>query len=343
MKPINHKSIQRICLRGIILCTVCFVIPCHLYYLSIWYRIPHKELRYKTEIAGCVGYPSCTIYLGMDYSDVGSPQRERIGAILSIKHPFRKHSPFLFRDSYGFTMSESRKDRYKKYYEPLYQYDSLLCDKISTVYSSHLEMSSNLYDAVTPKDEEYWFQEHLLTTRKFKTERIKANGTSTNFWFYLERLPSSCPCDEGSVVLCAQLCNSIDNFKPVIKSKGDISKLDCEIFLDIDSRMACDSIIINTIGSINLISSNITPDSVTFNELIFIEPYKISKIREDGLKFYAEFPEAQKLQNLRIAVLILFLPFWVTLLIRLICKELRRFKIYRKHNQIHRKHISTEL
>lgn len=338
MKRIYHKFVQRICLRGIILCTVCFVIICNLYYLSIWYRIPHKELRYNAEIAGCIGYPSCTIYLGMDYSDVGTPQQDQIGAILSIKHPFRKHSPFLFRDSYGLTTSESRKERYKKYYEPLLKYDSLLCDKISTVYSTHLEMSSNLYDAVTPKDKGSWSQELLLTTRKFKTKRTKANGTSTDFWFYLERLPSSYLCDEGSIVLYSQLYNSLDNFKPVIKSTGDISKLDCELLLNIDSRMECDSIIINTIGPIDLISSNITPDSITLNEIIFFKDYKISRIRKEGLRFYAEFPEAQKLQNLRLAVLILILPFWITLLIRLIYKEYQRLRIflrcYRKHKNL---------
>lgn len=332
MTPGYHKKLQRFNIRWMKICIVLYIIISNLYYLTIWYRIPHKEIFYKIKIAGCIGYPTCGIYLGMDYSEFDVVDNERLGAILLISHPFRKHSPYLFKGVTDHITMEKRTDRYKELYEPLLLFDSTLCNKISTVYSTRIDISSNLYDGISSKDDETWSTEQLLTTRKFKSRNFKHNGISSENWYYLHRLPDSSPHDEGSVILCSQLYNTYDNSKPRVFSKGDISKLDCIIKLDLDSRIECDSIIINTFGPVDLKSINITPDNVSFNQIEFNDKNKIKQIINNGLRFYAEFPEAQKIQNIRIAILILFLPFWLTLLFKLIIKEIQ----YLRGNITHR-------
>lgn len=322
MTPNSHRKLQRVNIRLMIICVVAFIVICNLYYLAIWYRIPHKEISYKIKIAGCIGYPKCGIYLGMDYSDSDIVNNERLGAILSINHPFKKHSPFLFMGVVDNITMEKRTDRYNEFYEPLLHYDSLLCDKISTVYSTRIDMSSNLYDVAGSEDADIWSNDQLLTIRKFKSRNFKHNEISSENWYYLQRLPNSSPYDEGSVILCAQLYNTYDNFKPKVFSKGDISKLDCIIKLDLDSRIECDTIMINTFGPIDLVSININPDKISFNQIEFNDKDKIKHLRKNGLRFYAEFPEAQKIQNIRIAILILILPFWLTLLFKLSLKEI---------------------
>lgn len=326
MIPDYHKKLQRFNIRWIIICIVGTIVICNLYYLAIWNRIPHKEINYNVKIAGCIGYPSCSIYLGMDYSDCDVVANEYLGAILSIKHHFSKNSPFLFMGVVDHISMEKRKDRYKEFYEPLLLYDSLLCNKISTVYSTSIDISSNLYDAVNSSDDEIWTNEFLLTTRKFKSRRFKHNGICSENWFYLQRLPNSSPYGEGSVILCSQLYNTYDNFKPILFSKGDISKLDCIIRLNLDSRIECDTILINTIGPIDLAAISIKPDNISFNLIEFTDKGKLNQIRNNGLRFYAEFPEAQKIQNIRIAILILILPFWLTLLLRLISREVHSLR-----------------
>lgn len=106
-----HKKFQRFNIRWMKICVVLSVIFCNLYYLAIWYRIPHKEISYNVEVAGCIGYPSCAVFLGMDYSDCDVSNNEQLGAILHIKHPFRKHSPFLFVGVVDRISMESRKER----------------------------------------------------------------------------------------------------------------------------------------------------------------------------------------------------------------------------------------
>lgn len=327
MKPDHHKKLQRLTIRWMKICVVATIVICNLYYLAIWYRIPHKEITYNVKVVGCIGYPSCAVFLGMDYSDCDVCNNEQLGAILHIKHPFRKHSPFLFMGVVDHIFKENRRERYKKYYEPLAQYDSLLCNKISTVYSSNIYITSNLYDAVGSNDAEMWTDDQLLTIRKFKSKNFKSNGISSENWFYLQRLPNSFPFDEGFVIIRSQLYNSFDNFKPSFKSKGDISKLDCKVKLNFDSCISCDTIIINTIGPIDLISINVKPDNISFNKIEFYDKGKISQIRKNGLRFYAEFPEAQKIQNIRIAILILLLPFWLTLLLQLLRREIQFAKV----------------
>lgn len=262
----------------------------------------------------------------MDYSDSVVSNIEQLGAILYIKHTFRKHSTFLFVGVVDRISMESRKKRYKEYYEPLVQYDSLLCNKISTVYSTRLDISSNLYNRVGSNDTETWTNDQLLTIRKFKSKNFKSNGISSENWYYLQRLPNSLPCDEGFIIIRSQLQNSFDNFKPSYKSKGDISKLDCKVKLNFDYTIDCDTIIINTVGPIDLKSINVIPDNISFNQIEFFDKDKISQIRKYGLRFYAEFPETQKIQNIRIAILILILPFWLTLLFKLLRKEIKSAK-----------------
>lgn len=322
-----HKKIQRLSIRWMKICVIATIIICNLYYLVIWYRIPHKEVCYHAKVSGCIGYPSCAVFLGMDYSDSDVSNIKQLGAILHIKHTFRKHSPFLFVGVVDRISMESRKERYKEYYEPLVQYDSLLCEKISTVYSTRLDITSNLYDWVDSKDIAMWINDKLLTILKFKSQNIKSIGTSSENWHYLQRLPESFQCDEGYVIIRSQLYNSFDNFKPSFKSKGDISKLDCKVNVNIDSLIDCDTIIINTVGPIDLKSINVIPDNISFDQIEFFDKKKISQIRKYGLRFYAEFPEAQKIQNIRIAILILILPFWLTLLLKLFGKEFKPEKV----------------
>lgn len=324
---LNHyNKIQRLNIRWMKICVIASIIICNLYYLDIWYRIPHKEVCYNVKVTGCVGYPSCVVFLGMDYSDSDVSNNDQLGAILHIKHPFRKHSPFLFMGVVDHLFMESRKERYKEYYEPLVHYDSLLCNKISTVYSTRLDITSNLYDGVSSNDTETWSNDQLLTIRKFKSKNFKINGISSENWYYLQRLPNSSPYDEGFVIIRSQLNNSFDNFKPSFKSKGDISKLDCNMKLNLDPLIDCDTIIINTIGPIDLKSINVIPDNISFNQIKFFEKEKISLIRKYGLRFYAEFPEAQKIQNIRMVILILILPFWLTLMFQLIRSEVHTFR-----------------
>lgn len=316
------KKPQHRILRWIILCVVMIAIACNLYYLTVWYRIPHKKICYDLNIAGCIGYPVCNIYLGMDYSDSDTLGKQQLGAILSIKHPFMKQSPLLFMGVVDNIYNENRKDRYREYYEPLYKYNSLLCNKISTVYSTHIDLYSNLYDDINSNDTETWSDDQLLTIRRFKQKKIKQNHINSECWYYLQKLPDSHPCDEGFVIFNSQCFNTYDHLKPNFKSKGDISKLDCTINLRLDSRIECDSVIINTLGPVNLISINIQPDSLSFNKIMFYDKNKISQIRKSELRFYAEFPEAQKIQNIRIAVLLLILPFLLTLLFKLLKDEI---------------------
>lgn len=323
MTPDSHKKWQRLNIRWMYICVVVFIVNCNLYYLAIWYRIPHKEVCYNAKVAGCIGNPSCTVFLGMDYSDCDVSNNEQLGAILHIKHPFRKDSQFLFVGVVDHTFMESRKERYKEYYEPLAQYDSLLCSRISTVYATRLDITSNLYDGVDSNDAETWDNDQLLTIRKFKSKNLKSNGISSENWYYLQRLPNSFPCDFGFVIIQSKLYDSFDNFKPSLLSKGDISKLDCKIQLNIDSCISCDTIIINSVGPIDLISVNVVPDNISFNQIEYYDKNKILQIRKNGLRFYSEFPEAQKGQNVRIAVLILILPFWLTLLLKLLWKEVK--------------------
>lgn len=340
MTPNHYKKFQRLNIRWMKICVVASIVISNLYYLAIWYRIPHKEVCYNVKVAGCIGYPSCAVFLGMDYSDCDVSNNEQLGAILHIKHPFIKSSPFLFVGVVDYLSMENRKDRYRKYYDPLVLYDSLLCNKISTVYSTRLDITSNLYDGVGSNDTETWIKDQLLTIRKFKSKNFKCNGISSENWYYLQRLPNSFPCDEGFVIIRSKLYNSFDNFKPSFKSKGDISKLDCKVKLNFDSLVDCDTIIINTVGPIDLKSINVIPDDISFNQLVFLDKEKISQIRKYGLRFYAEFPEAQKIQNIRMAILILILPFWLTLLLKLLRKEFNSAKVifqkkYKKYKKNH--------
>lgn len=304
-----------------------------LYYLSIWYRIPHKEVHYNANIAGSIGSESCTVYLGMDYSDEPFYHKEQLGAKLTIKHACRSNSPCLFQK----TNDCFRNNRIREFYESLFHYDSILCNRISTVYSTRIDILSNLYDFTIPHDQEIWTKDHLVAIRKFKSLDIKRNlpsGTSSETWFYLERLPASHSCNNHIIALCSQSYNNFDHFKPRLNSKGDISKLDCKICLNLDSRLDCETIIINTVGPIELISVNISPDIISFNKFIYSDKTKILQIRENGLRFYAEFPEAQKIQNLRISILLLVLPIWITLLIKLIRLEFKRLAKIRKYISI---------
>lgn len=195
------------------------------------------------------------------------------------------------------------------------------------MYSSRIDITSNLYDGIVSNDMEKWTNDQMLTIRKFESKNLKYNKISSENWFYLQRLPNSFPYDEGYIIIQSKLGNTFDNFKPSYKSKGDISKLDCSVKLNIDPLIDCDTIIINTVGPIELKSINVIPDNISFNHIDFFDNEKISQIRKHGLWFYAEFPEAQKIQNIRMAILILILPFWLTLLLKLFGKEFKPEKV----------------
>ena len=95
---------------------------------------------------------------------------------------------------------------------------------------------------------------------------------------------------------------------------------------EIYDLLGCDTIEINTVGPFDLKSISLSPDSTNFNTILFFDKSKIKTIRKSGLKFYAEFPEASKLQNIRMAILLIILPFLLTWIIFLTKKELKLFR-----------------
>lgn len=308
-----HIVLNLLCLSFTFFATI-------LYFLNIWYQTPHKRITYSANVVGCIGSPTSKVYLGMDYGD-DADTSDSLGAILFISHKYRKRSPYLFRGIVDPISQESRKDRYRNFYAPLANYNLDKCDSISTVYCSKITISSSLYDVVNNTQNEKWTEDKLLTIRIKKPQNSNRNTITSESWFYLSRLPNSYPDEYGEVILCSGLNNDFDNFKPNWHSKGDLSKLDCQLSLKLDDLHGCDTIEINTVGPFDLKSISIIPDSLSFNRIIFYNQDKIKAIRKKGLHLYAEFPEASKLQNFRMAILLIVLPFVLTWIIYLIKKE----------------------
>ncbi len=111
-------------------------------------------------------------------------------------------------------------------------------------------------------------------------------------------MPNSYPYEYGEVILCSGLNNDFDNFKPNWRSKGDISKLDCQLSLKLDDLLECDTIEINTVGPFDLKSISIIPNSLSFNRIIFYNQSKIEAIRKDGLHFLCRIPRSIKTAKL---------------------------------------------
>ncbi len=311
-----------------LICVVTTFIVMLIYYLMLWYRIPHKYINYNAQVIGCLGPTPCNILLGMDYGDgFRIADNEKLGAFIFIKHPFRKHSPFLFRGDIDYGgCSRKRSEHYHKLYFPLAKYDIKRCEEISTVYRTSIRMTSNLYDYARIEDDETWKDKSMLLIRKLKSRKETANTVNAESWFYLHRLSERSVYDSGSVVLEGSLTNTFDNYRPSYKSKGDISKLDTHIKIDLHGWLICDTVLISTVGPCDLKSVSVIPDSVSFSKIYYYTRDKIETIKKCGLDLYAEFPEAQKLQNIRIAVLLFLIPLVITILFKTIQHEIRSVK-----------------
>lgn len=340
MKHAKKRPHQKVLLRELFRLSWIFslltLLGLNFYFLNNWYRIPHKNICYNAQIDGCIGYPSCNIYIGMNYGD-NYCTKDSLGCYLIIKHRYKKHSPYLYRgivDSYSL---ENRKDRYKKTYTPLHNHYSVRCDSISTVYRTSILLESNLSDVVNCQDKEIWDSEPLLAIRRSATTNPKRNASRVESWFYMSRLPNSFPYEQKFIRLCLYTINTIDNLQPSFLSKGDISKLDCSISLNLTHLLSCDTVTFYSVGPFTSFSANIPPDSISFNKFIFYNKDKIKQLRSDGLRFYAEFPEAQKLQNFRIALLLTVIPIILSAICSIIVHEYKFLKrrcpyILKRHN-----------
>lgn len=288
----------------------CCIVFCSIL-LYVWYRIPQKTVTYTTQTLGCIGRPKCKILAVMNYGN-GDVVEDSIGFSIKILHPFKENAPYLFRGNV-FGEDVARKDRYIKEYEPLcYNYSSAI-DSISTLYKSIITLESNLYNGIKPKTKEVWSNEREVAIWHKPIIVKNKTNTENESWFYLKRKTWDWSVD--TLCLEHRLLNSYDNFFPKWSSKGDVSKLNFKLKIENYGFIECDEIMIRFNGPYNLSSITMEPDEKGYDYIRFTNPFKLEVISKNGLGFYASFPIPEKIQQARIAAIMIIIPILISWLL----------------------------
>lgn len=285
---------------------MCCIIFClSLFY--IWNRTPYKSVTYTTKMYGCVGKLKCKILAIMDYGSENI-KNDSTGFYIIMFHPFREHSPYLFKgDAAG-------KERYLEEYEPLcYRYCSVI-DSISILYKSIITLESNLYDVVKPKDREIWSNEKdFVIWHQPSIVRNKTTSESES-WFYLKHKTRESHGD--TIGMGHRLLTSYDNFFPKWSSKGNVSKLKLRLKINNYGLIDCEEITIRFNGGYNLYSISPEPDEKGSDYIRFTNPFKLKVICKNGLELYSYFPDLEGMQQTRITVLVvIIIPLLLTWLL----------------------------
>lgn len=289
---------------------LCSII-CFSYLFFIWYRVPHRTVTYTIKTYGCIGYPKCKILVNMNYGYKDIP-KDTLGCSIKILHPFQRNSPYLFK---GFKLSSHtpRVKEYYKEYEPLcYKYPSSI-DSISTLYKSIVSQEADFYDEIKSKDDEYWSNSREILIYKHPTQIKNKKVIENETCFYLKRYTGI-----DTIHIFQKLCSSFDC--PKWFSKGDVSKLDCEIKFETYNLVECDEINIRFNGPYSLYSKNIEPDKDGYDYISYTSPFKLEVIHQKGLKFCALFPMFERMQQTRIAVLMIIIPILLSWLLYILRK-----------------------
>lgn len=122
------------------------------------------------------------------------------------------------------------------------------------------------------------------------------------------------------------LKTDLDNFSPKWYSVGDASKLDFRLNLNLRDLIDCQEVLIKFNGPFTLASITMEPDNKGYNYISFTNPYKLHIIGKKGLNFYASFPQMEKIQQIRITVILLIFPILISWLIFLINKTIKLIK-----------------
>ena len=277
----------------LVVATCCIILSLSLFYT--WYRIPYKSVTYTTKIYGCVGDSKCKIIAVMNYGNENI-KTDSTGFYVVMFHPLKEHSPYLFKGN------SARKERYIEEYEPLcYEYCSVI-DSISTLYKSTITLESNLYDVARPKDREVWAnKKDLVIWHQPTIVRNKTISENESCFYLKHKKRDSCG---DTIGMGHRLLTSYDNLFPKWFSKGDVSKLKFELNISNYGLIDCEEITIRFNGAYNLYSISLEPDEKGSDYIRFANQFKLKVICKNGLALYSSFPELERMQQARIAVLI---------------------------------------
>lgn len=91
-------------------------------------------------------------------------------------------------------------------------------------------------------------------------------------------------------------------------------------------------------GPVELSAMYPEPDIVTFSGMVFTDPAKLRQIMDDGLAYYAKFPQLESLQSIRIFFLTTFISLFFTLLCTVTYRIIRNKvqKIVRKKRSLNK-------
>lgn len=274
----------------------CIVFCSHLLY--IWYRVPHKSVTFTTNVVGCIGNPKCKIIALMNYGNEKT-ENDSIGFALQIYHPFREHSPYLFKGNMSGTSSNlPRRKRYYNEYESLCHKYASAIDSISTVYKSKITVKSNLYDTVLAKTGECWSNNREVAIWNQPIVIKDKSTTEDESWFYLKRKLKTWENPADTAYLGHGLLNTYDNLFPKWTSRGDVSKLKFDLKLEQSDFINCNEVIINFNGPYSLYSITIEPDEKGYDYIRFTNPYKLEIINRKGLNFMLHSPYRRKCSRL---------------------------------------------
>lgn len=277
-----------------------------IYVLFLLYQVPSKTVTFETKTFGCVGYPSYYISAAMNYGDSQS-QNDSTGFQIKIRHPFVANAPYLFR---GNIIGEGvlRRDEYIKEYEPLCNRYCDVIDSISTLYKSIIAAGSNVYAYTSVKDMECWMNNSDVAIWRRTTEK-KHGLIKSESWYYMKRKSRT----NDTLCLEHRLTIPYDNFYPKWYSCGDVSKLEFKLKLNDYDLLECKGIFIKFNGPYILASTTMEADKQGYDYFLITNPYKLKIISRKGLSMYASFPKLEKLQHIRITVLMLVIPLIMSL------------------------------
>lgn len=274
--------------------------------MFLLYQVPSKTVTFTAKTFGCVGQPSYYISAVMNYGDSQS-QNDSTGFQIKILHPFVTNAPYLFR---GNIIGEGvlRRNEYINEYEPLCNRYGEIIDSISTLYKSIITTESNYYANTSVKDEEYWMNNSDVIIWRRATE--KTHGLIKNeSWYYMKRESKT----NDTLCLEHRLTIPCDNFYPKWYLCGDVSKLELKLKLNDYDLLECKGIVVMFKGPYILTSTTMEADKQGYDYFLITSPYKLKIISRKGLSLYASFPKLEKLQHIRIAVLMLIIPLIISL------------------------------
>lgn len=286
---------------GLLLCS---------FFLYLWYRVPHRTVSYDIKTYGCIGYPKCKILAEMDYGYKDIPIKS-LGYSIEILQPFRENQPYLFGGNINGTNVARVKEYYNEYKPLCYKYPSAI-DSILTLYKSEITQEADFYDKIRGRDNECWSNDNGIIKYQHPTQtckRVSKNET----WFYVKRNMSI-----DKITLNHELHTSFE--RPKWFSKGDISKLDFELKLNLYNLMECEEINIHFNGPYSLYSIDIEPDKKKYDCICYTNPFKLEIIHREGLRLCASFPVFERMQQTRITAILIIIPFLLSRLTHILNK-----------------------